>query len=44
MGQEFGEVVMTAGVIAFPITFIITDLLNECYGKKASVSSRYSGW
>jgi hypothetical protein len=24
---------MTAGVIAFPITFIITDLLNEYYGK-----------
>jgi uncharacterized integral membrane protein (TIGR00697 family) len=24
---------MTAGVIAFPVTFIITDLLNEYYGK-----------
>jgi uncharacterized integral membrane protein (TIGR00697 family) len=33
LGQEFNEVVMTAGVIAFPITFIITDLLNEYYGK-----------
>jgi uncharacterized integral membrane protein (TIGR00697 family) len=32
-GQEFNEVVMTAGVIAFPVTFIITDLLNEYYGK-----------
>lgn len=33
LGQEFDSVVMTAGVIAFPITFIITDLLNEYYGK-----------
>jgi len=33
LGQDFNEVVMTAGVIAFPITFIITDLLNEYYGK-----------
>ena len=31
--QDFNEVVMTAGVIAFPVTFIITDLLNEYYGK-----------
>ncbi len=33
LGVEFNEVVMTAGVIAFPITFIVTDLLNEYYGK-----------
>ncbi|MDA0874763.1 MAG: queuosine precursor transporter [Bacteroidetes bacterium] len=33
LGVEFNEVVMTAGVIAFPITFIITDLLNEYFGK-----------
>ena len=32
-GQTFDTVVMTAGVIAFPITFIVTDLLNEYYGK-----------
>lgn len=32
-GVDFDAVVMTAGVIAFPITFIITDLLNEYYGK-----------
>lgn len=25
---------MTAGVIAVPITFIFTDLLNEYYGKQ----------
>ncbi|MEX0822603.1 MAG: queuosine precursor transporter [Rhodothermales bacterium] len=33
-GVAFDAVVMTAGVIAFPITFIVTDLLNEYYGKK----------
>ena len=33
LGVEFNEVVMTAGVLAFPITFIITDLLNEYFGK-----------
>jgi len=33
LGESFDRVIMTAGVIAFPITFIITDLLNEYYGK-----------
>ncbi len=33
-GMTFGEVVMTTGVLAFPITFIITDLMNEYFGKK----------
>lgn len=32
-GVDFDSVVMTAGVIAFPITFIVTDVLNEYYGK-----------
>ena len=32
-GESFDAVVMTAGVIAFPVTFIVTDLLNEYYGK-----------
>ncbi len=32
-GEQFDQVIMTAGVIAFPITFIITDLLNEYFGK-----------
>lgn len=32
-GETFDTVVMTAGVLAFPITFIVTDLLNEYYGK-----------
>lgn len=34
LGQEFTSVIMTAGVIAFPITFIVTDLMNEYFGKK----------
>lgn len=33
LGVEFTSVVMTAGVIAFPITFIVTDLMNEYFGK-----------
>jgi uncharacterized integral membrane protein (TIGR00697 family) len=33
LGLEFTSVIMTAGVIAFPVTFIVTDLLNEYYGK-----------
>ncbi len=32
-GQSFSSVVMTAGVIAFPVTFIVTDLINEYFGK-----------
>jgi len=34
-GMPFQEVIMTAGVIAFPVTFIFTDLLNDLYGKRA---------
>ena len=33
-GESFTSVVMTAGVIAFPITFIVTDLMNEYFGKR----------
>ncbi len=33
LGETFGSVVMTAGVIAFPVTFIVTDLVNEYFGK-----------
>lgn len=33
LGEEFSRVTMTAGVIAFPITFIVTDLMNEYFGK-----------
>ena len=34
LGYEFPSVIMTAGVIAFPITFIVTDLMNEYYGPR----------
>ena len=33
-GETFTRVTMTAGVIAFPITFIVTDVMNEYYGKR----------
>ena len=42
-GTAFDEVVMTAGVIAFPVTFIITDLLNEYYGKSGIRFVTYIG-
>ena len=42
-GMAFDEVVMTAGVIAFPITFIITDLMNEYYGKSGIRFVTYLG-
>lgn len=34
LGQRFDAVVMTVGVISFPITFIVTDLVNEYFGAK----------
>ncbi len=33
-GAEFDRVIMTAGVLAFPITFIVTDVMNEYFGKR----------
>ena len=33
LGQTFEEVIMTAGVLAFPVTFICTDLVNEYFGR-----------
>jgi uncharacterized integral membrane protein (TIGR00697 family) len=33
LGTPFDSVVMTAGVLAFPVTFIVTDLVNEYFGK-----------
>jgi uncharacterized integral membrane protein (TIGR00697 family) len=33
LGQRFESVVMTAGVLAFPITFIVTDVMNEYFGR-----------
>lgn len=33
LGESFPSVVMTAGVLAFPITFIVTDVMNEYFGR-----------
>ena len=33
LGERFESVVMTAGVLAFPITFIVTDVVNEYFGR-----------
>lgn len=33
LGERFESVVMTAGVIAFPVTFVATDILNEYFGR-----------
>lgn len=43
LGVEFDSVIMTAGVISFPLTFIITDLLNEYYGKRGIRFVTYIG-
>ena len=42
-GESFGQFVMTAGVIAFPVTFIITDVLNEYYGPRGIRFVTYVG-
>lgn len=31
-----GKVLLSAGIIPFPITFLLTDLLNEFYGKEGA--------
>ncbi len=33
LGQSFPDVVMTTGVLAFPVTFIVTDVMNEYFGR-----------
>ena len=33
LGVRFEAVVMTAGVIAFRVTFVVTDVMNECFGR-----------
>ena len=43
LGSEFDSVIMTAGVISFPLTFIVTDLLNEYYGKRGIRFVTYVG-
>jgi queuosine precursor transporter len=36
--------VVTVGMIPFPVTFLLTDLLNEFYGKKAARLVTYVGF
>ncbi len=36
--------VLTVGMIPFPVTFLLTDLLNEFYGKKAARFVTYLGF
>lgn len=36
--------VITVGMIPFPVTFLLTDLLNEFYGKKAARFVTYVGF
>jgi uncharacterized integral membrane protein (TIGR00697 family) len=43
LGQSFDRVIMTAGVIAFPITFIVTDVVNEYFGKSGIRFVTYIG-
>lgn len=43
LGVEFESVVMTAGVIAFPVTFIVTDVMNEYFGKAGIRFVTYAG-
>ena len=33
---EIGPWVMTAGILAFPITFIVTDIINDVWGRKTA--------
>lgn len=33
LGERFDTVVMTAGVLAFPVTFVATDVINEYWGR-----------
>lgn len=34
--DAIGSIVHTAGMLTFPITFLLTDLINEYFGKKAA--------
>lgn len=38
-----GEMIFPAGVISYSLTFLFTDLLSECYGKRASVRAVAAG-
>lgn len=39
-----GGLTMTAGIVAFPITFLITDIINEVWGKKRAQAVVITGF
>ena len=40
---EVGGFVMTAGIVAFPITFMVTDIVNEVWGRRVAQSMVLAG-
>ena len=44
IGRWFGiDVSITAGIVCYPFTFLITDVIGERYGKKAAQLAVYGG-
>jgi len=41
---DVGSVTLSVGVIPFPITFLLTDLLNEFYGKRTARTVTWVGF
>jgi uncharacterized integral membrane protein (TIGR00697 family) len=41
IGSPVGDVIHTCGMLTFPLTFLITDLVNEYYGKRAARRMTY---
>ena len=39
----FKTFIISAGVIPYPITFLITDILSEIYGRKKTSAVVYTG-
>ncbi len=42
--DETGRFVISLGMVPFPITFLLTDLLNEFYGKRAARFVTWTGF
>jgi hypothetical protein len=43
LGKSIDAVEHTCGMLTFPVTFLLTDLLNEYYGKRAARRVTYIG-
>ncbi len=41
--MQVGPWAIPAGVVAYPVTFLITDLVSELYGKRAATSLVWAG-